>query len=137
MLPATRISAGRRRKRDDPRPHPGCDHQLLYHLGYTNVTTARVASAAGVSRGAMLHHFPPRPSSSRPRSNTCTSCWKTTPGGSTRFPKRKGRAHRAGAGLDAYWEYLTGDLATVYHELCVAGPPDPELQAILQFQRPF
>ncbi len=28
------------------------------HLGYTNVTTAKVASAAGVSRGAMLHHFP-------------------------------------------------------------------------------
>ena len=28
------------------------------NLGYTNVTTAKVASAAGVSRGAMLHHFP-------------------------------------------------------------------------------
>ena len=27
-------------------------------LGYTNVTTAKVASSAGVSRGAMLHHFP-------------------------------------------------------------------------------
>src|SRR5262245_35092121 len=27
-------------------------------LGYTNVTTAVVASSAGVSRGAMLHHFP-------------------------------------------------------------------------------
>ena len=28
------------------------------NLGYTNVTTAKVASVAGVSRGAMLHHFP-------------------------------------------------------------------------------
>jgi AcrR family transcriptional regulator len=28
------------------------------NLGYTNVTTAKVASSAGVSRGAMLHHFP-------------------------------------------------------------------------------
>ena len=28
------------------------------NLGYTNVTTAKVASTAGVSRGAMLHHFP-------------------------------------------------------------------------------
>ena len=27
-------------------------------LGYTNVTTAKVAQSAGVSRGAMLHHFP-------------------------------------------------------------------------------
>ena len=27
-------------------------------LGYTNVTTAKVASMADVSRGAMLHHFP-------------------------------------------------------------------------------
>ena len=26
--------------------------------GYTHVTTAKVAKSAGVSRGAMLHHFP-------------------------------------------------------------------------------
>ncbi len=32
--------------------------QCFISLGYTNVTTAKVASSAGVSRGAMLHHFP-------------------------------------------------------------------------------
>ena len=49
-------------------------------LGYTNVTTAKVASAAGVSRGAMLHHFPSKTELFRPRWNTCTTnCWKTTP----------------------------------------------------------
>ena len=32
----------------------------FYELGYGNTTTEKVAKRAGVSRGAMLHHFPSR-----------------------------------------------------------------------------
>ena len=32
----------------------------FYELGYGNTTTEKVAKQAGVSRGAMLHHFPSR-----------------------------------------------------------------------------
>lgn len=31
---------------------------LIAEIGFANVTTARIAKLAGVSRGAMLHHFP-------------------------------------------------------------------------------
>jgi AcrR family transcriptional regulator len=102
------------------------------NLGYTNVTTAKVASTAGVSRGAMLHHFPSKTELIQAaveylhgklledyteRVNAIPST-------------KKGKAHRR-AGLDAYWDHLTGDLATAYHELCVAGRTDPELKQIL------
>ena len=32
--------------------------QCLLELGYANTTTALIANYAGVSRGAMMHHFP-------------------------------------------------------------------------------
>ena len=37
-----------------------------------------------------------------------------------------------------YWNYLSSDLYKAYHELCVAGRNDPELQGILEDSiRPF
>ncbi len=101
--------------------------------GYTNVTTAKVASTAGVSRGAMLHHFPSK-------SELIQAAVEYLHGKlledytqrvSAIPSTKKGKAHRR-AGLDAYWEHLTGDLATVYHELCVASRTDPELRRILR-----
>lgn len=103
------------------------------NLGYTNVTTAKVASTAGVSRGAMLHHFPSKTELIQAAVEYLhgklledyTQRVNAIPS------SKKGKAHRR-AGLDAYWDHLTGDLATAYHELCVAGRTDPELQQILQ-----
>lgn len=34
--------------------------ECFYELGYANTTTENIARRAGVSRGAMLHHFPTR-----------------------------------------------------------------------------
>ena len=48
------------------------------------------------------------------------------------IPKSKRGNKRRRAGLDAYWDHLTGDLAVAYHELCVAGRTDPELKSILE-----
>jgi len=102
-------------------------------LGYTNVTTAKVASTAGVSRGAMLHHFPSKTELIQAAVEYLhdrlledyTARVNKIP------PTKKGSKHRR-AGLDAYWDYLTGDLAVAYHELCVAGRTDPELHDILE-----
>ena len=102
-------------------------------LGYTNVTTAKVASSAGVSRGAMLHHFPSKTELIQAaveylhdkllqdytrRVSSIPAAWK-------------GKKRRRG-GLDAYWEHLTGDLFVVYHELCVASRTDPEHQHLTE-----
>ena len=103
------------------------------NLGYTNVTTAKVASTAGVSRGAMLHHFPSKTELIQAATEYLhdklledfTARVKAIPG------KLKGKKHRR-AGLEAYWDYLSSDLFMAYHELCIAGRTDPELKRILE-----
>ena len=102
------------------------------NLGYTNVTTAKVASTAGVSRGAMLHHFPSKTELIQAAVEYLHG--KLLEDYTERvnnIPKSKKGKSRRRAGLDAYWDYLTGDLAVAYHELCVAGRTDPELENIL------
>jgi AcrR family transcriptional regulator len=102
------------------------------NLGYTNVTTAKVADFAGVSRGAMLHHFPSKTELIRAAIeylhdkllDDYTNKVSAIPA------SLEGEARRR-AGLDAYWEHLTGDLFIAYHELCIAGRTDPELKEIL------
>lgn len=101
-------------------------------LGYTNVTTAKVANMAGVSRGAMLHHFPSKTELINSAVEYLhekllklyTKLVSATP------KDIEGREYRR-AGLNAYWKYLTSDLFTAYHELWVAGRTDPELHTIL------
>lgn len=102
-------------------------------LGYTNVTTAKVASAAGVSRGAMLHHFPSKTELIQAAVEYLhqklledyTARVKNIP---TRLKGKKRRR----AGIEAYWQHLRGDLFTAYHELCVAGRTDAELKDIME-----
>ncbi len=103
------------------------------NLGYTNVTTAKVASTAGVSRGAMLHHFPSKTELIQAAVEYLHGkLLEDYTARVNKIPKSRKGASRRRAGLDAYWEYLTGDLAIAYDELCVAGRTDPELRGILQ-----
>lgn len=102
-------------------------------LGYTNVTTARVASSAGVSRGAMLHHFPSKTELIQAAVEYLhDKLLEDYTARVSNIPTAlKGRKRRR-AGIDAYWDHLTGDLSVVYHELCVASRTDPELKSILE-----
>ena len=101
--------------------------------GYTNVTTAKVASAAGVSRGAMLHHFPSKTELIQAAIEYLHNKLVEDFTGRVREipPSLRGKKHRR-AGLDAYWDHLSSDLFMAYHELCVAGRTDPELRDILE-----
>ncbi len=103
------------------------------NLGYTNVTTAKVADFAGVSRGAMLHHFPSKTELIQAAVEYLHD--KLLEDFTTRvaqIPAALEGKERRRAGLDAYWDHLTGDLFVAYHELCVAGRTDPELKDILE-----
>ena len=103
------------------------------NLGYTNVTTAKVASTAGVSRGAMLHHFPSKTELIQAAVEYLHGkLLEDYTERVRKIPKSKKGGQRRRAGLDAYWDHLTGDLAVAYHELCVAGRTDPELKSILE-----
>lgn len=102
-------------------------------LGYANVTTAKVASAAGVSRGAMLNHYPSKTELIQAATqhlhekmlDRFTELVQAIPA------RIRGRKRRR-AGLDAYWTYLTGDLFMVYHELSVEARTDADLNAAMQ-----
>ena len=102
-------------------------------LGYTNVTTAKVASSAGVSRGAMLHHFLSKTELIQAAVEYLHD--KLLEDYTRRvasIPKSLKGQKRRRAGLDAYWDHLSGDLSVVYHELCVSSRTDPELKIILE-----
>ncbi len=100
--------------------------------GYSNVTTARVADSAGVSRGAMLHHFPSRSELIQASVEHLHEQLLAdfTQRVNDMDPTLHG-SYRRRAALDAYWDYLNGELFTAYHELCVASRSDEELSAIL------
>lgn len=103
------------------------------NLGYTNVTTAKVADFAGVSRGAMLHHFPSKTELIQAAVEYLhNKLLEDYTNRVSQIPKKLEGPARRRAGIDAYWEHLTGDLFTAYHELCIAGRTEPELKTILE-----
>jgi AcrR family transcriptional regulator len=107
------------------------------NLGYPNTTSARIADHAGVSRGAMLHHFPSRAELIHAtikylHAKLLQEYTREYTKKMTRLPENLSWHERIRAGLEAYWNYLTSDLFVAYHELCVAGRTDPELGGILQ-----
>ena len=103
----------------------------FYELGYANTTTDSVAKKAGVSRGAMLHHFPTRfeliKAAVNPLSQTRLS----------RFAEEESRINRDAEhtrveeGIDAFWKQLSSPEYVVFHELKVAARTDPELEKAL------
>ncbi len=102
-------------------------------IGYANTTTARIADRAGVSRGAMLHHFPSKGELMRAAveylHGKLIELYSSSIGTiAMDLPVDE----RNRMGIKGYWDYLSSDLYVAYHELCVAGRTDPELQDILE-----
>jgi len=94
-------------------------------LGYIHTTTPAIAEEAGVSRGAMLHHFPTRMDVVRAaaahllakRIEAFRAAVESLPPGE----------NRARAALRAHWDQLRHPLNAVLIELRVAARTDPEL----------
>ncbi len=98
-------------------------------LGYFHTTTPAIAEEAGLSRGAMLHHFPSRMDVVRAAvEHLHAKRLKAFRAAVDGLPAGENRAHAA---LRAHWEQLRHPLYAVFIELGVAARTDPELADIL------
>ena len=103
----------------------------FYELGYANTPTDRIASTAGVSRGAMLHHFPTRMDLIRATVEHLKQTRLT-------WYEEEETAVQAGAehtrieeGIDTVWRQLNTPAFVVFFELKVAARTDKELAKIM------
>lgn len=107
--------------------------ECFINIGYASTTTARIAERAGVSRGAMLHHFPSKSELMRAAvEHLHGKLLALYTSHIEKIPMDLPVDERNRRGIQGYWDYLSSDLYTAYHELCVAGRTDPELQHILE-----
>lgn len=114
----------------------------FYELGYANTTTDNIAKKAGVSRGAMLHHFPTRFDLIKAAVRYLSEQRLST------FMEEESRVNRGaehtrvGEGIDAFWKQLNSRAWVVFHELKVAARTDKELEealvpALKDFEKAF
>lgn len=104
--------------------------QCLIKYGYAQTSTPRIAEEAGLSRGAMMHHFSNR--------NTMIEAaieylhakrLKAFRRAVSTLPETRPRLHDA---LLAYWQHVNHPLFVAFHELAVASRSDKELERMLR-----
>lgn len=100
-------------------------------LGYAQTTTTAIADKAGLSRGAMLHHFPSK-------IDIVRAAVEYLHGKRLKaFRKAIQRAQPVAEGdrvrqaVEAYWSHVRHPMFVAFFELSVAARTDPELAAIL------
>ncbi len=103
----------------------------FYELGYASTTTENVANKAGVSRGAMLHHFPTRfdliKATVERLNKKRLEMFQTE-----ETTIQKGATYtRVDEGIDAYWKQLNTPVFVVFQELRVAARTDKDLAKVL------
>ena len=103
--------------------------RCIVESSYSNTTTMRIAEKAGLSRGAMLHHFPSKIDIIRAvvdylhnkRLQAFRRSIKEMPEG----------ADRVRLAVRSYWEHVNHPLYIAIFELAVAARTDEELRQIL------
>lgn len=119
--------------------------ECFIDLGYANTTTALIAEYAGVSRGAMMHHFPSRHSVLAAVVQYLHELrLKEYQGLMTDIdvPDQQLSRERIRDSVDAAWKYVNTPTFIAYEELLAASRTDPELNSVLQpieesFEREF
>jgi len=104
--------------------------KCIVELGYANTTTIKIAEAAGLSRGATLHHFPSRMGIIRAavdylHQKRLRAFRKSV----ANIPKDVDHVKMAVA---FYWAHVTHPLYVAFFELSVAARYDQALRDILQ-----
>jgi len=113
--------------------------QCFVKDGYKRATTSRIAEEAGVSRGAMLHHFPSRDAVIRAAvfylqekrleeyKVIISDVHASSKNGVTSAVVKKA--------IRATWKYFNLPSFFAYHELLVASRTNPELAEIFHSQQ--
>lgn len=108
----------------------------LVERGYAGTTTSEVARRAGVSPGALLHHFPTK------ADLLCASVGHLFEQRSAEFRKAMADlpvgAEKSAAAIDTLWTMFSGSTFVAWLELCVGARSDPELaEAVVGLDRAF
>ncbi len=105
--------------------------RCFVELGYAGTTTTAIAQKAGLSRGAMLHHFPSKIA-------VVKGAIEYLHGKRLKaFRRAMGRpidasADRVMIAVRAFWDHVRHPMFVAFFELSVAARTDPELAAILR-----
>lgn len=105
--------------------------ECFYKLGYANTTTENIARAAGLSRGAMLHHFANRFDLIKAAIEHLNAQRLKAYAEAEAESQANAEQARVEEGIDVYWNELNTPGFVVFHELLVASRTDPELRAAL------
>ena len=103
--------------------------RCFVELGYSRTTTTAIADKAGLSRGAMLHHFPSKIDIVRAAVEHLHA--KRLKAFKKSIDRLARDEMRAGKALEAYFEHVRHPMYVAFLELWVAARTDPELAAIL------
>jgi AcrR family transcriptional regulator len=104
--------------------------RCFVELGYSGTTTTVIAEKAGLSRGAMLHHFPSKIDIVRAAvEHLHAKRLKAFRKSIDKMPRDGTRPRKA---LEAYLDHVKHPMYVAFLELWIAARTDPELKGILQ-----
>jgi AcrR family transcriptional regulator len=99
----------------------------LFERGYAGTTTTEIATRAGVSRGAQLHHFPRKDELVVSALEHVFELRLRDVSAAIAEPPSGSREHRLAAIIDAMWPMFKGPTFYAWLELVVASRTDPAL----------
>src|SRR3954469_8080644 len=100
--------------------------ECLAELGYARTSTTEICRRAGVSRGAMLHHFP---SKAVLVAAACEHIFdRRVEEFRVAIAAVPAGGDRIGAAIDITWGMFKSDTFAAWYELIMAGRTDPDLQ---------
>lgn len=102
----------------------------LVELGYAKTSVQEICARAGVSKGAVQHHFSAKAELMAAAVEHLTTKLRRQLTAS--LGDLPGGAHGVGAAIDLLWEGYSGTLSTAVTELWVAARTDPELRAAIR-----
>lgn len=103
--------------------------RCIVESSYSNTTTMKIAAKAGLSRGAMLHHFPSKLDIIRAVVDYLHE--KRLQAFRRSIKEIPADADRVRLAVRSYWEHVNHPLYIAIFELAVAARTDEELGAIL------